>query len=1506
MHATSQKAKEIFVAALNLAPDQWDAHLAEACGKDGELRSRVRDLLDANAAVGSFLESPASSSVATVDEPIREGPGTIIGPYKLLEQIGEGGMGLVFMAEQQQPVRRKVALKILKPGMDTRQVIARFEAERQALALMDHPNIARVLDAGETGAGRPHFVMELVRGVAITDYCDQNRLTTRERLELFATVCQAVQHAHHKGIIHRDIKPSNVMVTLHDDVPVVKVIDFGIAKALGQQLTDKTLVTGFAQMIGTPLYMSPEQAGMSGLDIDTRSDIYSLGVLLYELLTGTTPFDKERLRAAGYDEMRRVIREEEPARPSIRLSTLGQAAVTVADRRQSDPKRLRLLLRGELDWIVMKTLEKDRNRRYETANELARDVERYLHDEPVAACPPSAWYRCRKFARRHKAGLRIAAAAALVLLLAVGGVSWALWDQAARRTELSERMAETERTVNAALIQTEQWRKQAAEAPGATSQEADAALALWGQAEGSLAQAETALRTGTADDRLRQRVLDQRQLIGQHRAQAQRTATLFRDLDDARMTRSIWIENHFDYAGAATKYAAAFAAYGLEVKPGRTEELARRIRAEQPAVREALIVALGDWQFTALRPKTAELAKLVWAIAGAADDDPWRRQFRAADAAPDATALRALSGQARQLSLPPSSLELLAGSLSFQGDRDEALALLRWARGRHLTDFWIHFELGCLLHDSEDKSPVILEEAIGCFRAALALRPVASAAHNNLGICLFDREELDEAILSYSKAIDLDPKNATAHGNLGDVLLAKKQLAEAGAEYRQAIDLDPKYAEPHNGLGALLCYGKHDYEGAIIEFRKAIDLDPKNAMAHNNLGNVLHDKQQLDKAMAEFRQAIDLDPKLALAHYGLGNILHDKHQLDEAMVEYRQAIDLDPKFAVAHNGLGDVLLAKKQLDEAGAEYRQAIHLDPKLASAHNGLGAILCDVKHDYDGAIREYEAALKINPNWAEAHCNLGLALFDKKDVEGAVREYEAALKIDPNLANAHFNLGLALHDKKDVEGAVREYEAALKINPNWVEAHYNLGLALRDKKDVEGAIREYEAALKINPNWVEAHCVLGDALRDKKDVEGAVAEYRQGIDLDPKMAKPHISLGAILCDVKHDYDGAIVEFRQAIDLDPKNAPAHHNLGVVLQARNQLDEASVEFRQAIHLDPEDAAPHYQLGIALEARNQLDEALAEYKKAIELAPKNAATWNGRGGVYSNLKQWDNAVADYAKAIELDPKYVPAWIRRGLAYSNLKQWDKALADFSKAIELDPKEAVTWNGRGGVYANLKQWDKAVADYSKAIELDPKDASAWYGRGFVYAQLKQWDKALADYSKAIELDPNNVYAWDNRRAVYLQLGQWDKALADFSKAIELDPKNANLHNNQAWLLATTPNPKGRDPRRAVDLAKKAVELAPKDGTFWNTLGVAHYRAGSWKAAIEALNQSTKMQGENAIDSFFLAMAHWQSGDKEQARKWYDRAVGWMAKNKVEDQELLGLRAEAAELLDVEAKKK
>jgi WD40 repeat protein/serine/threonine protein kinase len=424
MPESAKNDESIFAAAVEMSVEERAAYLDNMCGADAALRRRIEGLLRSHDKAGSFLHKQPVELGATADGgPLTEAAGTLIGPYKLMEQIGEGGMGLVFVAEQQQPVRRKVALKVIKPGMDTREVIARFEAERQALALMDHPNIAKVFDAGTTDSGRPFFVMELVKGIPITDYCDQQQLTPRERLELFVPVCQAIQHAHTKSIIHRDLKPSNVLIAPHDGKPVVKVIDFGVAKALGQQLTDKTIYTGFSQMLGTPLYMSPEQAEINALDVDTRSDVYGLGVLLYELLTGTTPFDRQRLHTAAFDEMRRIIREEEPPRPSTRLSTLGAGLSAMSAKRKTEPGKLSALFKGDLDWIVMRALEKDRGRRYDTASALAMDVRRFLREEPVEARPPSAWYRFRKLARRNKAAMTTAALVAAALLLGVIGAT---------------------------------------------------------------------------------------------------------------------------------------------------------------------------------------------------------------------------------------------------------------------------------------------------------------------------------------------------------------------------------------------------------------------------------------------------------------------------------------------------------------------------------------------------------------------------------------------------------------------------------------------------------------------------------------------------------------------------------------------------------------------------------------------------------------------------------------------------------------------------------------------------------------------------------------------------------------------------------------------------------------------------------------------------------------------------------------------------------------------------
>ncbi|MCI0684015.1 MAG: tetratricopeptide repeat protein [Gemmataceae bacterium] len=1059
----------IFCDAAQIAsPAERDKYLDQACAGDAALRQKIAQLLEIRGQAGDFLESPPPGLGATAAAAsVGECPGTVIGPYKLLQQIGEGGMGVVWMAEQSEPVKRKVALKIIKPGMDSKQVIARFEAERQALALMDHVNIARVFDGGTTGAsveasarrddaaqprradaaplavGRPYFVMELVHGIPITTYCDDNHLTPRERLELFVPVCQAIQHAHQKGVIHRDIKPSNVMVTLYDGKPVPKVIDFGVAKATEQKLTERTLFTQYGTMIGTLEYMSPEQAEMSALGVDTRSDIYSLGVLLYELLTGTTPFDKERLRTAAYDEIRRIIREEEPPRPSIRCSTLGQAAATVSANRKSDPSRLSQQCRGELDWIVMKALEKDRNRRYETASGLARDVERYLADEPVQACPPSSWYRFRKFARRHKAGVASAAMALCFIVLLGVGAGWFMLDRAAR-------YADTAGRVDSTLQEAARLRDQKS----------------WSEARAAVQRADLVLGSGTGYAGLRQRLRD---LVSD--------LDMVDRLERVRDVQDVVKGEQWDYAIADQPYEATFRDYGIDVLTLDAAVAAQRVQSA--AISEQLVAALDAW-ISVIPRENADQRKQVRAVVDLADPDPWRTRFRDPSVLRNRSALEELASRPEVSDLPPCSVVLLGRALVAAGAAPKAVEILTAAQRRQPADFWLNQQLASILcwHIYPSRN----EEATGYCRAALAIRPNSAGMHAGLGSCLLRPGREDEAIALYRRAMELQPDYTHPYHSIGRALAMKGALKEAIDSYHKFLlgKPSPWYAAYGHYDLAEAYKSMDEPDKAIVNYWTALEFNPKHVGAKNALSNATRNRKSRDKVIDFFSKFVQANPHNAPARWYLGNALWFQGNADQSLGHFEKAVQHDPNEKEYYYSLGNNQRRLNQLDEAILSYQKAIDLNLKSAWMYHELGLALRG-KDRLGEAIKSWKKAVEIDANFSRVHTNLGWLLATAadpklRDAKAAVFHAQKAVDLAPKEANYRSNLGVALLRVGHCKAAVETLEKADQMWSGGDQQHrFFLAMAYWQVGDKDKARQAYEQGVQ----WMDKHDPNREELR-------------------------------------------------------------------------------------------------------------------------------------------------------------------------------------------------------------------------------------------------------------------------------------------------------------------------------------------------------------------------------------------------------------------------------------------
>jgi serine/threonine protein kinase/tetratricopeptide (TPR) repeat protein len=1420
MNPEAQRVRNIFVAAVKVPPDQWEPFLKGACAGDEELCGQVSDLLREHQQAGNFLDRPAILLQGTSDfgpaadgvaAGAQEGAGTTIGPYKLLELIGEGGMGAVWMAEQREPVQRRVALKIIKAGMDTRQVVARFEAERQALALMDHPNIARVFDGGTTAGGRPYFVMELVKGVPITRYCDEHRLTPRERLELFLPVCQAIQHAHTKGIIHRDVKPANVLVAPYDGRPVPKVIDFGVAKATGQRLTPRTLVTGFGAVVGTLEYMSPEQAELNNQDIDTRSDIYALGVLLYELLTGTTPLTRERLTQAAFTEVLRIIREEEPPRPSTRLSESRDMLPSISARRHMEPARLTKVLRGELDWIVMKALEKDRSRRYETANGLARDVEHYLADEPVQACPPTISYRLGKLVGRHKGPVL---AVSLVLLALVAGIigttlgllqarAAAEAERKAREDETAQRVRAEDNAKLATTVLDEIIMKQARQRLTLYSQDKARGLAKNSERdklereflETGLQFYEQLAQTNAADWAARRERAKAHMKVGllrtglrnyggpetAHPAEAEkayRQAVFL--LEELAAERPDDFDNAYDLADAHREHLFPLLYTGRLAEAEKTirraldlvDKLATdfpdhrsQIRELSEACQANLALLLRDTGKPLEAQKALQQALEICAeVAPAHPNDPefW-----------DAVARLRTE---------------LACRLQETGQRDEAerehrQALAIWEK---------------LLTTWPDRYDYQQHAAWACARIgdsrAAAQRPREGAEYHRRALRLFEKLGAD-----YPGEPFYRQEQARGYNALTEILLGLGDHAEAAK-----IAEELPYALPGDGQG---------YQRALLLLTRCAQLAEKDEKLPQA------DRKAVAKTYADRSRALQQNAREAYA---------------QAMSRAEKLVSESPGVARYRDQLAEgrmnliaLLKATGRAQEVEQKYREAVEFYGQLAAAHPDMPELWDALARTHHDLAELFQVTGQMNE--AEKAYRQAIALWEKLGTDRPdLRDYRQ------HAGYTRLQIGNLLKDAGKPQDAEECYRRALAL--------------------YETLVAEYPAEAVYRQLQANTYWTLATLLKDTGRAQEAEGAYRQAVAIQEQL-------------VADFPDNA--EYRSRLSGNLADLAAN-----LLQQGKHAEAEKVTEKRLEGLSWQEQAQYYhQRGRTYEDKGQLPRATVDYHKALELYSRvlegkavGAADWYNRGAVYLNLGEWDKASADFTRALALRPE--DAWYlhERGFAYLMLHRFPEALADHSKAIELGGKDAGLWARRGQIYCELGQWDKAAADYAKATEMNPNLPLLWYQYAMVRlgaADAKGYRGVCASLLERFGKteDPDAAY-WVAWPCVLVTdaVAQPVSLVPLAEKGVAKAPTNYDYLNTLGAALYRA----GRLEEAVKRLAEAAAAYKPDSGCrqplaySWFFLAMAHHRLGQaaearkWlDKAVQWMDQADPEKGKGAANT-------------------------------------------------------
>ena len=1310
------------------------------------------------------LSMSPSTFPLTIVHPITEQPGDSIGPYKLLQQIGEGGMGVVYMAEQTEPVERRVALKIIKPGMDSQQVIARFEAERQALAMMDHPNIAKVLDAGTTESGRPYFVMELVKGMPVTQYCDEQQLTPRQRLELFLPICQAVQHAHQKGVIHRDLKPSNILIALYDDEAVPKIIDFGVAKAISQRLTEKTVFTQYGQIVGTIEYMSPEQAKFNQLDVDTRSDVYSLGVLLYELLTGNTPFDKQRLRSAAFDELLRIIREEEPPRPSIRLSTC-ETLPSIAASRHIEPHKLSTLVRGELDWIVMKALEKDRSRRYESASSFAADVQHYLNDEAVIACPPSASYRFRKFARRNRVFIGTTVAIAASLIAGIVGTSW----QAYQANRQAARAEQAETRANQLFQEEKAARREAEEASAVRNAVGEFLVA------DLLGQANVANQTGTQEGRdpdIKVRTLLDRasQTIDERfSTRPQVAAAIHHIIGTTYQALGIYheAEKHLQRARELrvdvlgeehneTLETESQLAYAM-MSMGRLDE-AETLHRNVLEIRKR---TLGDEHLDTLGSMT-NLATTLEHLGRDREAESLNR--------------KALETATRKLgfehSVTLSSANNLANSLLGQGRYAEAEKWFKevletrkrvlgsdhpFTIGSQYNLGHVHLLQG-LFTEAETEFREVLENAKHIWGPE---HPDTLNAMMGLAVTLGRQGQYSEALTLEREILAIQqrvigpehPATLDAMGNLASTLDSLGQYPEAETLQREVVEIKQRVLgteHPSTLIArlnlAVTLHHQRQYAEAEQRYREVLEIQtrrlgsehPDTLKSTKLLAALLRDRAKFAEAESLERDVLQKETKLlgpehpeTLATMGLLAVaLMDQGRQEEAEAILHKLLDIQrrtlgeehPLTLNSTYNLANLYYDLSRYDEAEQLYQKALEIQqrtlgndhPETLDSMNNLAAVY-RAQGRYADSEKLHQQTLELrrrtlgeeHPSTLKSMHNLANVLEQMGHWDAAIKLNQQIVQIDPNNAWPHRRLGYAQEKTGDRKAAATTFREALKLDSSNDWTWNSMARVTKATGGHEAVIETFSELIDSGVADVSAYRHRSQAYEKLGQSAEAIADRRHIVEL---------------------YRQSLAESEAQIQTRESFGTAWRDLGMVLRRNDQLDESESAYREGLKVWQElmEEFPenqryrdllgdlYRQLGNVLNTDGKCAEALTCYEKALELAPDSHWSHYAMAGfrLYARdlaFRDPEQAARHAARAVELKPKSRDSHRHLGEARYRLQDWAGAIESWEKAIELGrPADARNAFQLAICYGHLNDQEKGREWYAKAVTLMEKQTT------------------------------------------------------------------------------------------------------------------------------------------------------------------------------------------------------